>query len=775
MENKEDNKNTEKNDKQENENLDIMGEKKEKVSINNEKSEDSYKNGILEDRDDNESDNNVSLRYGYGNDSFRISNKNILNITMEGDISQITGRDETQNSIVNKNEIYEYKMDPKSQEDEEEKKIGEEEEDDINVKNYLGNLFRNVVNKKNENPEQRLQKRLSIFSSRIDDNQKDVNFGEIINAQLYQIKDNTLTYFDKIIKEFSKRYDEYVNNINDYINQNEFKFSKAFKKEIEHDDNLLEFAENNIFDQFDAILEVHENIMDAIKDHIKLLGTFLQTDLIQQKNPLEYFINNNSHEILNCWFLNKINFEKVNFTTVILNKDLSELCSRYLSKKKDNNFSSITLKRDNNGSLPTESNFIRENIDNLRKIKFINIKCDEINSMFDDSELIPSAKNLRSLNIFKSDFSSVNLIKINTPELKKLKVKRTPLPLNKQMFLEALIDKTLFLQCLNLQNCFLDDRALDQIFSFLAEKAQIIDSLQQMTFSGNEITVVNMGVLDNNDCTFKSLRYLDFSKNNIYEFKSDNYKFLPEIKFLDLTDNNISTFQFFDFIKSQKEDIQSIALLNNNFFISNNVKNANSYRSYFNKKINKFAYKLKKLNLSFLYDKESMFQLVNLRLSPMVKISLIKLNLSYNGLTNKTVYDFFKNNYGLMNLETLNLSNNFLDSKIFSVLIKLDLTFEHLKCLDLSMNDLDPITIEEYKNIGKFSDKHLNLKRIKLQETYFCQNLLLLLDNPESQSINENLIKKELKFVVENENNVMIEPLKELFELKDKDFYSFSL
>ena len=770
MENKEDNKNTEKNDKQENENLDIMGEKKEKVSINNEKSEDSYKNGILEDRDDNESDNNVSLRYGYGNDSFRISNKNILNITMEGDISQITGRDETQNSIVNKNEIYEYKMDPKSQEDEEEKKIGEEEEDDINVKNYLGNLFRNVVNKKNENPEQRLQKRLSIFSSRIDDNQKDVNFGEIINAQLYQIKDNTLTYFDKIIKEFSKRYDEYVNNINDYINQNEFKFSKVFKKEIEHDDNLLEFAENNIFDQFDAILEVHENIMDAIKDHIKLLGTFLQTDLIQQKNPLEYFINNNSHEILNCWFLNKINFEKVNFTTVILNKDLSELCSRYLSKKKDNNFSSITLKRDNNGSLPTESNFIRENIDNLRKIKFINIKCDEINSMFDDSELIPSAKNLRSLNIFKSDFSSVNLIKINTPELKKLKVKKTPLPLNKQMFLEALIDKTLFLQCLNLQNCFLDDRALDQIFSFLAEKAQIIDSLQQMTFSGNEITVVNMGVLDNNDCTFKSLRYLDLSKNNIYEFKSDNYKFLPEIKFLDLTDNNISTFQFFDFIKSQKEDIQSIALLNNNFFISNNVKNANSYRSYFNKKINKFAYKLKKLNLSFLYDKESMFQLVNLRLSPMVKISLIKLNLSYNGLTNKNVYDFFKNNYGLMNLETLNLSNNFLDSKIFSVLIKLDLTFEHLKCLDLSMNDLDPITIEEYKNIGKFSDKHLNLKRIKLQETYFCQNLLLLLDNPESQSINENLIKKELKFVVENENNVMIEPLKELFELKDKDF-----
>ena len=91
--------------------------------------------------------------------------------------------------------------------------------------------------------------------------------------------------------------------------------------------------------QLKNIREIHDNIFNAIEGHIMLLNSFLiETDLIEQKNPLEFFINKNSNDILNCWFLNKINCKKINLSNIIENKDLSELFSNYLCKKKDKLF-----------------------------------------------------------------------------------------------------------------------------------------------------------------------------------------------------------------------------------------------------------------------------------------------------------------------------------------------------------------------------------------------------------------------------------------------------
>jgi hypothetical protein len=86
------------------------------------------------------------------------------------------------------------------------------------------------------------------------------------------------------------------------------------------------------------------------------------------------------------------------------------------------------------------------------------------------------------------------------------------------------------------------------------------------------------------------------------------------------------------------------------------------------------------------------------------------------------------------------------------------------------MNDINSLTIKDYKELAKFVEKHSQLKKIKLQETTFPQNLLLLLENQESQEINKNLINKGIKFVVEKEHSMLIMPLKDLFEIKDKDY-----
>ena len=135
------------------------------------------------------------------------------------------------------------------------------------------------------------------------------------------------------------------------------------------------------------------------------------------------------------------------------------------------------------------------------------------------------------------------------------------------------------------------------------EKQQVLESLQNISFSGNEITTVDMKCLVEKNCIFKSLQYLDFSKNNIYEFLTDNYKILPVINVIDLTDNNISSYIFFKSINLKKKEIQSIVLLSNNIFVNNNKNNANRYREYLKENLTTFRYQIKKLNFHFYITK----------------------------------------------------------------------------------------------------------------------------------------------------------------------------
>ena len=53
-----------------------------------------------------------------------------------------------------------------------------------------------------------------------------------------------------------------------------------------------------------------------------------------------------------------------------------------------------------------------------------------------------------------------------------------------------------------------------------------------------------MECLIENNCEFKSLEVLDFSKNSIFEFGIENFKLLLNIKILDLSDNNLTNYTF---------------------------------------------------------------------------------------------------------------------------------------------------------------------------------------------------------------------------------------
>ena len=661
---------------------------------------------------------------------------------------------------------------------------------------YLGNLFRDVLNKydnesdKDEEPRQFMEKivQSKTLSRKQSIEDQAFNFSELINVQLNEVKQNTLSYLDKAKKELDKRYSLYINKINEYINENEIKISKVIPR-FETNENFMNYADDKIFKQIEYILEIHENIFSALEDHISLLFTFLdQISLIQQKNPLEYFLNTNSNDILNCWFLSKINFDKLSLSNIIINKNLSDLVSGYLCKKRENNFAKITIQKDTKGNLSLETEFLRDNINNLKKLKFLGLPSDSVNQILNqiynkkeklfeeenqlDSEKIQIGKKLKSLSIIESNLSTkTELPKINLPVLRKVKIKKTRIPLN--YFFDSIVGQTSFLKIINMQNCNLNDRDFLDFFQYLNAKTYLQESIQYLGFSGNDLSYINLKKFLNRGGLMKSLQYFDLSKNNIHEFVTDNFKGLPMLKVLDLSDNNISNYIFFDSIYSRhkKNKMPCLVLLSNNIFISNNKYNNREYRKYIYQCLTNFKYKIKKLNLSLLYNKDNNEDLTILRISPSVKISMIKLNLSFCGLKTETIWKFFINNYGLLNLVSLNLSYNFITNDFFYLCAGQDILLEKLRVIDLSMNQIGCKELNDFKQIENFINNYQKLKKIKIQENNFMKGLFLLYDKNKNEinEIIERLKKKEIKFDVDSINYAIVNgKLNEIIELKDK-------
>ena len=200
------------------------------------------------------------------------------------------------------------------------------------------------------------------------------------------------------------------------------------------------------------------------------------------------------------------------------------------------------------------------------------------------------------------------------------------------------------------------------------------------------------------------MQYFDLSKNNIYEFVTDNFKALPKIKVLDLTDNNICNYSFFESVNRlyKKRNYFVTILLNNNIFVSNNKTNNREYRKYIYQILQSFKFKIKKVNLSLLYNKDNIEDLATLKISSSIKISLIKLNISFYGLKSETIWKFSQNNFGLLNLVSLNLSFNFTNNNYFDICSGQDILLEKLKTIDLTNNNIKCDNIDKLSKIQNF-------------------------------------------------------------------------
>ena len=430
-----------------------------------------------------------------------------------------------------------------------------------------------------------------------------------------------------------------------------------------------------------------------------------------------------------------------------------------------------------------ESDFLRDNINNLEKLKFLGLSSDTVNSILknlnnkstvDETILednIQIGKKLHSLSIIETDFYHQNLPKLSLPLLKKVKIKKSLLPLN--YFFDSIAGQTSFLKIINFQNCKINDKNFLEFFNCLGKKKYLQDSLQYLSFSGNELTYINLKKFMISGGNLKNLQYFDLSKNNIHEYVTDNFKMTPLLRILDLSDNNISNYSFFNSIYTlyKKNKMACAVLLSNNIFVSNNKYNNKNYRKYIYDILTNFKYKIKKVNLSLLYNKDNIEELTLLRISPSVKISLVKLNISFCGLKTETVWKFFQNNYGLLNLVSLNLSYNFISNSFFSLCAGQDILLEKLKIIDISRNDIHCKNIDDLQKIEIFINNYQKLKKIKIQKNDFIKELIELYKEKKEEInvIIDKLKLKEIKFFVETRNESKIfSKLNDIIGYKDK-------
>ena len=582
--------------------------------------------------------------------------------------------------------------------------------------------------------------------------ENEIKFGNFINEKLNNLKNKFNSYLNEIQNKIEEKYINYINFIDNYINNNEEKISKISRgKSTEI--AFINYADRNIFKQIDSILEILENLFNSIKDNISLLSNFLdETSLIFEKNPLETYINNNSKLILDSFILSKIDFQKLNLTNLIDNSTLSEIFKNYFSKKQNNTCSSLEIEKKNDEIFRIESNFLKENFKNLQKLKLKKIESNQ-NSIY--SYLQQNIKNnIESLYINKCGECCLNQFPI-CPNMIKFIIKNTKI---KKMFIG---DKLIFynLQQIKFRNCNLNDDLLKDFFKLIIKNPQIKENLEVLDFSENLFTLIDLREYIDEKGNLNELKYFDLSGNNIYNFVLDNFTILQNLQVLDLTDNNITSSNLFEGILETIKIQKFLALLGKNLFVSNNNKNRENYKQYLFENLQQCEFQLSNLVFSLLFNQNNCHSLQNLILSPSIKLSLKKLNLSYCGLKSNVLINFLQGNYGLLilSLKKINLSYNFLTNEIFNLykpkkkeeneLKEEKIIFEKLLKIDLSFNkEIKCENINELEQFYSFISETPFLRKVKLQGTKFEYNYFerILKDEEKLNEIESNIPNKNL-------------------------------
>ena len=662
--------------------------------------------------------------------------------------------------------------------------INENNNTNINLLSELFKDYRKSISKKYTGL------RSVTFSNVIDDNfrkdfydlgdEKDnIDFSEMIKIKLDEIKNSSISQFQNYIDNVNKKYDEFKNKIVDFIESKKRKLSD-FEDPLNNKAFILKYAKQNIFIKINNIFEIYDNIINSIEKNFELLNLFYENSiLMNSKKQIEDFLINNSNLIENCSVVSKFNFTKLD-TSNIKEIKYYKYYINYLSQKKiedEEEVMQYILKKDD---MKNGLGFIKENFSLLGKLTLKGIITEDF-----DNVLININENMKKnqkINITKLNvlnFSSIvpkNEINIQLNMLRKLKMQYGAY-INISKISKIFIENNNNLTSLSLEDINLTDLGFKSLISSLIKNQSITKTLEYLSLEGNKISMVKY---DNEHVSlqykyFQKLKWLILSRNNIYKFDFV-LNALPNLKFLDLTSNDIPTSSFMEIAIKEKG---KLVLLNDNMFITNSPNNNDIYIEYLNERIPKFDTQIKNLNLNFTYDIGRQNNLEQLKLTNNVALSLIKLDLSFCGITTGVLVNFFKKNPKFICLKQLILKYNNIKADFFEKIIDIaEICLDSINFLDLSENEIICGTVQKMESLYKFIEKNKYLETFRLINSNFFSDLITKMkdfhqDSDKFKKVLDNLLKnmtetkRSFKFIInEGNKSSIVEKYQCLFEFQ---------
>ena len=560
--------------------------------------------------------------------------------------------------------------------------------------------------------------------------------------------DNVLKVFENIHKNIESNIELILNNFSDkdeFMNYKLSKILKTYENIYEYNKKIQSsfiskinalnefFKDNNIFDN---------TIEDFFIENENLLSNsdiFLNFKTIPYENNL---IENIENEDFRLFILENLNFESLSIENkndmfskkIILKKNKLDLVNLELNNIQDKLLSNLFDLNDNSFNNNDEKKINNDSSNISDEKKQINLSDDKgknrkSHSLDSSNVESKSSKELKNINDIKDknqqENNSYNIHKMNWiqfPNLKKIIINNGKIIGFNFFNIGPNINTIKIYDCpnynfifpenniLNLKNISLDGidlitETFETFFIQIILNQSIINNLEILSLKNNKIGIIditsilkreeiNNNITDKEKIIFSNLKELHFANNMIYCFKTFNKNIMPSIQLINLSGNNFSYSGDYDDLRDITLKDKVYLFFSKNYFLTKQpIKN--NYIKDLCIKLKQNKYKLKQLNLDYLFVKqeENLILFNELDLTN-IQISLINLNFSYCNLTDEKIINFlFK--FPLPNLENLNLSGNYLTNQFFNLYIQnkektnisLKLIMTNLKSLNISSNE----------------------------------------------------------------------------------------
>ena len=601
----------------------------------------------------------------------------------------------------------------------------------------------------------------------------------VIIDELSKFKENSKAYLKATQEELNIKYNFFETEVLKYINSTTNKIINAFRLDISNlDEETRKIVQELVKEKIifiNKVITLYKQITEIIKQNFLILKNFLDNFDLNKEFPIQDFFKKEFNNITTSWLFLKLDLEKFDFKNIIEESNLNQNYKDFLMKEchEKSSFMNIILpenKENDTSNLniinykelyKEEINLLSENSNHLVKLNMKNVPVIE--------DFLGKSKydKLEKLNLKNSNITD-NKIFNQFSSLTKLSIKYCP-DLDTSIFndINLLNLKYLILE----KNGFIDQDLDNLISNFILKSPDLIDNLEILSFAYNNLSNIDFNhYLTTPKHVFNSLNSLILNHNEIYKITIDKYYF-PELKLLDCSNNNLNSYYFSDL---QNDDI--LILQSGNFFLMDDSLCQIYYSNIRNKLANTDYLSLRKLDLSYMPTLFSNSFLSNININHSLFINLKKLNLSYNGISCDTLFNFFEKNKECLKLRTLNLNGNQLDDTFFERFLNLGLNkiFSNLKKLYLNDNNIGCNDEIDYKDEEPISKKEYekDIYKLRLMYKFICENknlkLITINKNPISEKnivMYEDIINEEDKegILIKNKNG----------EIIINDFYSF--